>query len=61
MRNAADAAVLCVVTVTVKGTVTPFVSAMVEGDALQVAYRGVPEQVRLADPLNPGVAIKARV
>jgi hypothetical protein len=52
--------VVCVVTVTVNGTVAPFVRAMVEGEGLQVAYWGAPEQVRLAVPLNPRVAVNAR-
>jgi hypothetical protein len=59
-RNTADAVVLCVVMVTVNGTVAPFVRAMVEGEGLQLAYWGAPEQVRLAVPLNPGVAVNAR-
>ena len=56
-RNAANAVVLCVVTVTVKGTVAPFVRVMVEGDGLQVAYwgsAGASKASRSAEPRSRG-------
>lgn len=57
----ADVVVLSVVVVTVNDPDPPELSVRLDGETVQFAYTGAPEQERLTFPLNPVLPLNWRL